>query len=478
MHQLQVDAESASGDAVTDVRIGYVGGGSQGWALTLINDLAQCEDVAGEVALYDVNYEGAEENADLGNEVMRRDEVPGEWTFSAHRDIDDALDGADFVICSIQDPPNETFVHDIDVPKEYGIYQPVADTVGPGGTVRGLRAVPQYREIAATVREQCPDAWVVNYTNPMTVCTRTLYAEYPEINAIGLCHEVFHVQMMLADLAEEYIDEAEDLSHDEIAVNVKGINHFTWIDEVRWRDHDVFQYLEDELESRKPLPNYETGEFADAGYWINHDEVAFDLFDRFGVFPAAGDRHLAEFVPWYLAIDEPEEVHRWGIRMTPSSARRSDGEAPAKMDRFRDEDGEFHLSESGEEVVDIMRALLGLDPIKTNLNYPNEGQCPDLPDGAVVETNAVITGDDISPVTAGTLPRQVRSMVTTHVHNQETIVEAGMTGDLDLGFQAFLNDALVTVGREDARELFAELVDIERDYFTDYDLDGADVLSG
>ncbi|MFC7196358.1 hypothetical protein ACFQL4_19845 [Halosimplex aquaticum] len=125
------------------------------------------------------------------------------------------------------------------------------------GAFRSLRSVPQYREIAATVREQCPDAWVFNYTNPMTVCTRTLYEEYPDINAIGLCHEVTHVQHMLADVAERHIDAAEDVSGSEIAVNVKGINHFTWIDEVRWRGHDVFQYLDDELERHKPFPGFE-----------------------------------------------------------------------------------------------------------------------------------------------------------------------------------------------------------------------------
>ncbi|WP_415378856.1 glycoside hydrolase family 4 [Halosimplex sp. TS25] len=476
MHSLQ--AEPPVDGAATDVRIGYVGGGSQGWALTLINDLAQCDDVSGTVALYDVNYEGAVENAELANDVMDRSDVPGDWTFEAHREMDDALAGADFVVCSTQDPPEETFVHDIDVPQEYGIYQTVADTVGPGGAFRSLRSIPQYREIAATVREQCPDAWVVNYTNPMTVCTRTLYAEYPDINAIGLCHEVTHIQHMLADVAERYIDAAEDLSGSDIAVNVKGINHFTWIDEARWRGHDVFQYLDAELERHKPIPGFEPGELADESYWANHHQIAFDLYDRFGVLGAAGDRHLAEFVPWYLDIDTPAEIERWGARLTPSAARRSDGEAPAKMDKFRDDEGEFHLSESGEEVVDIMRALLGIEPMKTHVNFPNRGQCPDLPDSAVVETNALITGDDISPVNAGTLPRQVRSMVTRAIHNQETLIEAGFAGDLDLAFQAFLNEPLVTIQRDEAQDLFADLVAIERDYFDAYDVEGASVLDG
>ncbi|NUB93632.1 glycoside hydrolase family 4 [Haloterrigena sp. SYSU A121-1] len=475
MHRLE---ERVPSQSRSSVKIGYVGGGSHGWAHTLINDLLQCDDLAGTVSLYDVDYDAAERNARLANGLADRPDANGAWTFEARRDVDDALADADYVICSIQDPVEETFVHDIDVPQEYGIYQTVADTVGPGGVLRSLRAIPQYREIAATVREQCPDACVINYTNPMTVCTRTLYEEYPDINAIGLCHEVFETQRLLADIAERYVDEAEAVAADEIEVNVKGINHFTWVDEAYWNGRDVFRYLDRELEARKPIPGFEPGELDDESYWTNHHQIAFDLYDRFGLLGAAGDRHLAEFVPWYLDIDEPEEIQRWGIRLTPSSARTGDDEGPAKMERYLSGDEEFEFTESGEEVVDIVRALEGLEPIKTHVNHPNRGQTPDLPTGAVVETNAVITGGGVAPITAGELPRGVRSMVSTAVHNQETLIEAGFAGDLDLAFQAFLNDPLVTVQRDAARDLFADLVDLERDYLHDYDLEGAAVLEG
>lgn len=474
MHQLQAQATSE-----TRVKIGYIGGGSQGWAHTLINDLAHCSDVSGDVALYDVEYEPAAMNAELGNQVMDREAAVGDWTFEAHRDMGSALDGADFVICSIQDPPEETFAHDIDAPKEYGIYQTVADTVGPGGTLRALRAIPQYREIAAMVEQRCPDAWVINYTNPMTVCTRTLYEEYPDIKAIGLCHEVFGTQRLLAEITERYVDEANEVTADEIDVNVKGINHFTWIDSAYWRGHDVFQYLDAELEARKSIPGFAPGELEGESYWINNHQIAFDLYNRFGLLGAAGDRHLAEFVPWYLAIDEPQEIERWGIRLTPSSARvsdsDSDSEGPAKMQRYLDGDEEFEFHESNEEAVDIIRALLGIEPIKTHVNYPNHGQILGVTDGAVVETNALVTGDSVTPLVAGGLPPEIHSMVMTHVTNQETLIEAGFTGDLDRAFRAFLNEPLVRLQRDAARELFVDLVEREHEYLDDYDLDGANV---
>lgn len=479
MHQLQV-ASSSDGGVRENVRIGYVGGGSQGWAHTLINDLAQCSALSGEVALYDVNYEPAAQNAELGNQVVGREEATGEWDFEAYHEMDAALEGADFVICSIQDPPEETFKHDLDLPQEYGIYQTVGDTVGPGGTVRALRAVPQYREIAASVREQCPDAWVINYTNPMTVCTRTLYEEYPDINAIGLCHEVFKSQSLFARLAEENIDEANEVSRDEIDVNVKGINHFTWIDAAHWRDHDVFQYLEKELADVGPIPRFEPGDLDEESYWTNKGDVCLDLYDKFGLLGAAGDRHLVEFVSWYLDIDEPKEIQRWGTRLTPSSARvagDNDTSGDTRTEKYLSGEETFEFGESGEEAVEIMCALLGLKPFKTHLNYPNEGQIVNLPAGAVVETNALITGAGVSPLPAGELPAEIQSMVDRHVTNQETIIEAGFTGDLDLAFQAFLNEPLVTIQPDEAQELFTRLIELEREYFTDYDLDNATVLA-
>jgi len=473
MHRLRREDE----ETVTGVKIGYIGGGSQGWAHTLINDLAQCETIAGEVALYDVDHEAARKNAELGNQVMDREEAVGEWTFTAHEDRALALRDADFVVCSIQDPPEETFAHDIDIPQEYGIYQTVADTVGPGGTLRSMRAIPQYYDIAATVREECPDAWVINYTNPMTTCTRALYEAYPDINAIGLCHEVFKSQDLFAGMAERYVEGAENVERDEIDVNVKGINHFTWIDEARWRGRDLTAYLDEELQRRKPIPGHEPGDLDGESYWTNDCQIAFDLYEHFGMLGAAGDRHLAEFVPWYLDIDAPEEIQRWGIRLTPSSARVGDDEGPAEMERYLSGEDTFEFSDSGEEIVDILGALLGLGPMKTHLNYPNRGQIENLPRGAVVETNALITGDDVSPLTAGELPEQLRSMVMTHVTNQETLIEAANDGDVDAAFRAFLNDPLVSVDRPAASELFTELVDVERAYLDAWDLEGARVLT-
>ncbi len=462
-------------EAFDDVRITLVGGGSRDWGQKLMNDLALADGMAGEVRLYDVDYESAKTNARLGQHVQSLDEAVGEWTYEAVPELGEALEGADFVLLSTQDPPEHTFVHDLECPEAYGIVQTVGDTVGPGGTMRAMRTIPQYREIATAVRDHCPDAWVFNYTNPMTVCTRALSEAFPGINVLGVCHEVYHVQSHLASLVETHLDEPAEKA--DIDVDVTGINHFTWLTGIRWQGRDLFDLVEAEMDAYDIPGEFDPGELDDMSVYGGHNLVTYDLYRRFGAYPAAGDRHLAEFVPWYLDVDDIEDLHRWGIKVTPAEHRathwdRGENERQAYLAG----ESPFELTPSGEEMVQTMRALLGGNSIRTNLNLPNEGQVPWLPEGVVVETNALVTGNEVTPLSGGRVPEQVESMVETHVHNQETLVEAGFAGDVDLAYQAFLNDPLVTIDPESARSLFRDLVEAEQEYLMDWELAEADVL--
>lgn len=133
---------------------------------------------------------------------------------------------------------------DVDVPFSYGIYQPVGDTVGAGGYMRAMRCVPVFRYFAAAIRENCPSAWVINYTNPMTLCTRTLYEEFPEIKAFGCCHEVFGTQELLKAALKD-ICGIDAGPRENIKVDVSGINHFTWIAKASYRDIDLLEIFSD-----------------------------------------------------------------------------------------------------------------------------------------------------------------------------------------------------------------------------------------
>ena len=180
-----------------DLKIAYIGGGSRGWAWGLMSDLAAADDMSGSVYLYDIDLEAAKRNEVIGNKVKELKDCKSPWDYKAVETIGEALQGADFVVISIIPGTFDEMESDVHAPEKYGIYQSVGDTTGPGGLIRALRVVPMFEEIAGAIKEYCPEAWVINYTNPMTVCVKTLYRTFPEIKAFGCCHEVFGTQKLL-----------------------------------------------------------------------------------------------------------------------------------------------------------------------------------------------------------------------------------------------------------------------------------------
>ena len=446
------------------IKVCYIGGGSRNWAWVFMQDLAFEKSLSGNIELFDIKYEDAQTNEIIGNKLMEKHNRGG-WKFHANPSLAEALGESDIVIISILPGDFEEMAVDVHAPEKCGIYQSVGDTAGAGGIMRALRTIPQFREIAQAIRKNAPAAWVINYTNPMAICTRALYREFPKIKAFGCCHEVFHTQKLLATVLEEagYAPPGS-IKREEIKVNVLGINHFTWIDKAYWKDTDIF-----------PLYKKFAEEYADTGFskakisnaddperqkfFGSTDRVKMDLFRRYGLIAAAGDRHLAEFCPhsWYLA--SPEIAESWGFALTPVSWRIKDRERlKLKAKAYRDGTEELVPVESGEEGIKIIKALTGHGDLTTNVNLPNNGQMPDLPKGAVVETNAVFSNDGIEPVATGGLPVDLRDLVTHHSLTQEGIVEAAFEGDMEKAFRVFSHDlAVQRLPLSDARALFNEM---------------------
>ena len=185
------------GNKVSDVKIAYIGGGSRGWAWTFMTDLALEVSLSGVIRLYDIDEQAAKNNAIIGNAISAREEAVGKWRYEVCSELKAALAGADFVVISILPGTFDEMAVDVHMPERFGIYQSVGDTAGPGGLMRALRTIPMFVEIAEAIREYAPDAWVINYTNPMSVCVRTLYHVFPQIKAFGCCHEVFGTQKVL-----------------------------------------------------------------------------------------------------------------------------------------------------------------------------------------------------------------------------------------------------------------------------------------
>jgi alpha-galactosidase len=377
--------------------------------------------------------------------------------------LPEALRGADFVIISIQPGSLEIMAAEIAIAERYGLYFPVGDTTGAPGLVRGLRSAAIYKGFAEAITEICPTAWVINYTNPMAICTRTLTRVAPSLKVFGCCHEVFAVQKMLAGLVGQYWDVPAP-HKDEIKVNVIGINHFTWFDNATWNGRDLFELVRHHIKQPGTLRPYSQAEVESWNDWFKSvHQIKFRLFQRFGILAAAGDRHLVEFLPGFVV--SPETLFRYGIIRTPVSWRiQRWQDAPQKTRDLLSGKTPLRLKSSGEEGVRQIKALLGLGDLVTNVNLKNQGQIANLPMDVVVETNAHFSCDEVRPLTAGSLPPGLAPLIQQHSANQELIIEAVLTGDKDLAFQAIYNDPTNFLTLDQTWEMFNAMLHASREF--------------
>ena len=453
----------------TGVQIAYIGGGSRGWAWALMSDLVSCSDMSGTIRLYDIDKNAAECNKIVGEKFNSAKGAVSTWEYEVSETLSDALKGANFVVISIMPGTFDEMESDVHEPEKYGIYQSVGDTVGAGGIVRSLRTAPMMEEIAFAVRDNCPKAWVINYTNPMTLCVKTLYRAFPEIKAFGCCHEVFGTQKLLATALDDILG-IKGVTREEIKVNPIGINHFTWLTSAKYQDIDLYEVYTKFVEKY-----YESGykeekdeNWADK-FWKRAERVKMDLFKRYGVIAAAGDRHLAEFCPgnWYLK--DRDTVEEWMFAITDVSYRKQDLKDRLKKsaDLVSGEQSP-EIQPTGEDGVNQMRALLGLHEMITNVNIPNVGQIPNLPLGAVVETNAIFRADEVQPVFAGPIPKQLYAMIAHIVGEQEALDEAIAEKSLEKAFNVFAGSPQVPCSLSDARTLFYTMIENTKEYLKGY----------
>ena len=411
------------------IRIAYIGGGSKLWARSFMQDLALDPDLTGEVALYDIDVPAAERNRRIGTRIHEKPEARSKFVYTVAGTLEEALTGADFVLISILPGTFREMRSDVHAPEKYGVYQSVGDTAGPGGVLRAMRTNPIYEGFAAAIRAYCPRAWVLNLTNPMSACVKTLY-------------------------------------------RVFGINHFTWITGASYRGADVMALLpafvrkhyEEGYSVSGPVDAYRTDTFACA------NRVKMDMWLRYGALGAAGDRHLAEFMNngWYLR--DPETVAGWKFGLTTVDWREANqARQIAESIEMAEGRREIPLRPSGEELVRLLRGILGLEEVVSNVNMPNRGQMPGLPLGSIVETNCVFTHDTVAPVAAPPLPAGALALVRRCSDNVDLLCEGTAERDMGKLFAAFVNQPLCsTLSLGDARELFAEMCRATREYLSPY----------
>lgn len=454
-----------------EIKIAYIGGGSKMWARVFMTDLALCGDMTGEIGLYDIDKKAALLNQRIGQRINEQKQCISKWDYEVYDSAEEVLQNADFVVMSILPGTFEEMRSDVHAPEKYGIYQSVGDTAGPGGVLRAMRTVPIYENYARLIEKICPDAWVINFTNPMSICMKALYDTFPRIKAFGCCHEVFHTQDFLCCVLHE-VTGMKQPNRKEIYTDVSGINHFTWITRAYYQDMDLLallpefmdKYYETGYYEHGPADQYKTDCFAYA------NRVKMDMYHRYGAIGAAGDRHLAEFMnnQWYLG--SPTQVEEWKFALTSVDFRiRQMKERIEESEALANGSRQIELKKSDEEAVDLMRAIMGLETRVSNVNMPNRGQMGDMPIGAIVETNAVFSSDMVSPVTAGPLPNGARTLVLRGLYNIETCYEGIKKRDLQTVFNSFVNQGLCSnLNLPDARMLFCEMMDNTKEYLEPY----------
>lgn len=458
------------------IKICYIGGGSKNWARVFMGDLALAEGLSGEIALYDIDLVSAKRNALIGEQINQNPKTKSKFDYKVYENLDDALVGADFVIISILPGTFDQMQSDVHAPEEYGVYQAVGDTVGPGGVLRAMRTVPLYQEFAQKIEKICPNAWVINYTNPMSICVKALYETFPQIKAFGCCHEVFHAQQFLTCVLKEM--KGIDVTRKDIYTDASGVNHFTWITEAKYKNIDLLKLIPSFMDKFYEEGYYERG---DDRFAFKYDTFAYgnkvkcNLFTMYGVLPAAGDRHLVEFLPntWYLK--DKQTVSDWQYGLTTVDFRKkTQKEQIEESILLAEGKKQFALDGSDEEGVALIKAIMGEGKVVSNVNMPNRGQMPQMPFGTIVETNCVFSNDQVCPITAKPLPTAVSNLVLRNALNIDLTFEGIKERNLEKIFTAFINQPLVGgLTIDQLKDLFKKMCYNTKEYLLPYfDLDG------
>ncbi|MEM6712043.1 MAG: alpha-glucosidase/alpha-galactosidase [Pseudomonadota bacterium] len=412
------------------VKIAMIGAGSTIFMKNLIGDALQKEALSDAiVCLMDIDQERLEESALVARKLVETLGVGARVETTMNQRS--ALDGADFVIVAFQiggfDPCTIT---DFDVPKRYGLRQTIADTLGVGGIMRGLRTVPHLWSICQDMLAVCPDATLLQYVNPMAINTWAIAAKYPTIKQVGLCHSV---QGTVEELARDLGVLVSDLRY-----KVAGVNHVAFFLELAVRTPDGWKDAYPAL-----FDGYAQGRFPTATGANPRcpNLVRYEVMQHFGYFCTESSEHFAEYVPWFIKRDRPDLIETFGIPLDeyPTRCLEQVADWKAQADAYRSAD-RIEVSPSHEYAATIMNAIVTDEPAVIYGNVANQGMIPQLPDGCAVEVPCLIDAQGVQPTTVQDIPPQLIALMRSQVNVQELTVAALMEQNIQHIYHAAMMD--------------------------------------
>lgn len=399
-------------------KITFLGAGSTVFAKNILGDcmtVASLQDF--EFALFDIDDERLKDSERMLNNL--KENLNSTVEIKAYHNRKEALRGAKYVINAIQvggyDPST---IIDFEVPKQYHLRQTIADTLGIGGIFRNLRTIPVIQDFARDIKAVCPDAWFLNYTNPMAVLTNIMLQE--GIKTVGLCHSV---QVCAHDLLESL-----EMPTDRLQWKIAGINHMAWLLEITRDGKDLYP----EIKKR-----------AKAKQQTTHDDmVRFELMDKFGYYVTESSEHNAEYHPYFIKSNYPELIENFNIPLD-EYPRRCVKQIEDWKQMRDDIVNDKHLTHerSHEYGSYIIEAMETNKPFKIGGNVLNTGGLiSNLPENAVVEVPCLVDASGISPTYIGNLPEQLAALNRTNINTQLLTIEAALTLQKDKIYQAALLD--------------------------------------
>ncbi len=438
------------------MKITFMGAGSTIFARNVIGDCmctpCLCES---EFALYDIDEKRLKESEIILSAINRnvnegRAKIT---TYLGEAERKDALRGASFVVNAIQVGGYEPCtVTDFEIPKKYGLRQTIADTMGIGGIMRALRTIPVMKAFADDMEEVCPDAWFLNYTNPMAMLTGYML-RYTKIKTVGLCHSVQGCSKHLLEKLgmEDKIEGRTD--------KIAGINHMAWLLDVRDKDgNDLYPEIKKRAKEKNANEKHE-------------DMVRFDYIDKLGYYCTESSEHNAEYNGFYIKSRYPEMIEEFNIPLDEYPTRCVNQIAGWEEERDRIlADGKITHERSEEYASYIMEAIVTNKPYKIGGNVLNNGLIDNLPKEACVEVPCLVDGSGITPCHMGALPLQLAAMNASNIYPQLLTIEAAATLEKRYIYNAAMMDPLTgtELNIKDIYAMVDEMLEAHKDWLPEY----------
>ena len=405
--------------------------GAGGWVfpLELSRDMLAFPALTGStLVLFDINPGAAERTRRFVQQMI--DDAKLGARVEVAPDLSQALRGADVVIAVFQVGGIEAYAHDVLIPREYGIDQTVGDTLGPGGIFRGLRTVEALREVAEAMLEICPEAWLLNYANPMSInCWAT---DLLGVKVVGMCHSVQRTANLLA--------RELGIPDDEVTFDCAGVNHTGWFTTFRRGDEDLLPRIREVMTARHIERSIPLVPPSDGSWSI--ERVRTELMMLTGYFHSESSHHASEYWAWFRKtpkITNEYLDHRWDYFEICRSADASHTNEDVVEDARR-----HGLRHGGELAAPIVDSLVTGTPRVLYLNVRNGSSIENLPPDACVEVACVVDGNGVRPRRYGALPAACAALNNVQINVQRLAVEAAMTGDRDLVHAAVALDPLTS----------------------------------